>query len=172
MKICIAGLSASGKTTLAREIARELKIAHVQQTYKKHAKGDSELIKMTKSTSPKFIKDFDKEIIRKAKGKDCVVSTWYGPWIIRDATIRVWLDVSEKERIRRKAKEKGKSIAYVTKYVKARDKSTMEQYKRAYGKAMDFDIFDISLNTERMTMKEAVSIISMLALMRDTKRFE
>ncbi|MCW6160213.1 MAG: cytidylate kinase family protein [Candidatus Micrarchaeales archaeon] len=172
MKICIAGLSASGKTTLAREIARELKIAHVQQTYKRHVKSDSELIKMTKSTSPKFIKDFDREIASKARGKDCVISTWYGPWIISDATLRVWLNVSEKERIRRKAKEKRKSIAYMTEYVRARDRTTQEQYKRAYGKAMDFDVFDIMLNMERVTKKEAVSIISMLALMRDKKRFE
>lgn len=171
MKICVAGLSASGKTTIAGEIARELKIAHVQQTYKKHVKSDSELIKMTRSTSPKFIKDFDKEIAEKTKGKDCVVSTWYGPWIINDATLRVWLNVSEKERIRRKAKEKGKSTAYMKRYVRARDKTTIEQYKRAYGKAMDFDIFDLSLNTERVSMKEAVSLISMLALMREKKKF-
>ena len=172
MKICIAGLSASGKTTLARKLAKELRIAHIQQTYKKHVHGDKELIKMTKSTTPAFIKEFDKEIIEKARGKDCVISTWYGPWIIKDATLRVWLNVSEKERVRRKAKEKGKSIAYMTKYVKSRDRSTMEQYRRAYGKAMDFEVFDISLNTEHMSMKEAVSIISMLALMRDKKRFE
>jgi len=60
MKICIAGLSASGKTTLARKLAKELRIAHIQQTYKKHVHGDNELIKMTKSTSPKVHKEFDR----------------------------------------------------------------------------------------------------------------
>lgn len=172
MKICIAGLSASGKTTLANELAKDMGIANINESYKRTFRTDKALIDfLGKKATPKYTKAFDQRIIRLAKGKDCVISTWYAPWIIKDATLRVWLEVSEKERIRRKAKEKKKGLAYAKKYLQAKDRFTKEQFRKAYGKEMSLDVFDVVINYEKVSMKEAVAIISMLSIMREKEHY-
>lgn len=172
MKICIAGLTGSGKTTLGDALAKELNIEHVKPTYKMHVKSDRELISMLKNITAKYVKDFDNDIIRNSKGKNCIITTWHGPWIIKDATLRVWLNAPEDERIRRIASSRKMSISQATKYIRAKDKLTLRQFKLAYKKDYDFSVIDITINHHKVSTKEAISIISMIALMRDKKSFE
>jgi len=166
IKICIAGLTASGKTTLGNALEKELGIEHINPSYKDTEKTTDELLNFLEHIKPKYIKSFDQKIIKLAKGKDCIISTWHGPWIIKDATIRVWLDVSEKERARRWAKAHNIGIKKAREIVRMKDELTKRQFRIAYKKDMDMSVFDLYINYEKITMLEAVAIISMLALAR------
>ncbi|MGC8649017.1 MAG: AAA family ATPase [Candidatus Micrarchaeia archaeon] len=170
IKICIAGLTASGKTTLGNTLEKELGIEHINPSYKDSEKTTDELIKFLENIKPKYVKSFDERIVKLAKGKDCIISTWHGPWIIKDATIRVWLDVSEGERARRWAKAHKISIAEARKIVHIKDELTKRQFKLAYKKDMDMTVFDLHINYEKVTMLEAVAIISMLAIARSKNK--
>ncbi len=167
MKICIWGLTGSGKTRLGDELSKALSIDHVGPTYKSSAGNDAGLIKMLGKVTPKYIKDFDKGIVRQSRGRDCVITTWHAPWVVKDATLRVWLNVGEAERAKRISISKKESIRYATRYVREKDARSLAQYKRAYGREMDYSVFDMKLNYERVTIPEAVSIISMVARSRD-----
>ncbi len=171
MKICVAGLTASGKTTLGDDLAAKLRITHVDASYKKVTSGDSHLLRFLDEASGDYARRFDYDIIKAAEDRNCVVTTWHGPWIIKDATVRVWLETSETERVRRCAKAKGKSAAYARKYIREKDSKAIAHYRLAYGKEMDHSVFDIDINYDRMTKDEVLSIVSMLAMVRDGRRF-
>ncbi len=171
MKICISGLTGTGKTTLGDELAKELGIEHIKPTYKSKVASDDELLRFLKNASKAYIKEFDDDIINKSDGKDCIITTWHCPWIIKDATVRIWLVCGDKERIRREAKSRGKSIEYATKYVKMKDKLSLAQYKKAYGKEFDYSIIDLTINTEKVSRENVVALISMFALLREKKKF-
>ncbi|MGC8572199.1 MAG: AAA family ATPase [Candidatus Micrarchaeia archaeon] len=170
IKICISGLTASGKTTLGNLLEKELGIRHIKSSYKSNVSNTEELIRFIKNIDAKYVKKFDNDIIEQSRNIDCIVSTWHGPWIIKDATIRVWLEVSEKERARRWSKAHNISIREATKIVRLKDKYTIKQFKLAYKKDRDMSIFDLYLNYEKVTQSEAVSIISMLALSRSKSK--
>ena len=169
MKICISGLTGSGKTTLGRELAGDLGVAHVEHTYKSFTRGSSGLFAALRGMSAREIKDFDRSIVRMAEGRDCVVTTWYGPWIIKDATLRVWLYSDMKTRARRISERDGKGLAYCERYIKEKDKLTLEQYRRAYGKDFDYSMIDVQVNYGKVTREEAIALISMLALARSKR---
>ena len=76
IRICLAGLSGSGKTTLGEMLAKELNIEHIQKSYKDVTKDERDLLHMQKVVTKTYEKDFDKQVISMARGKNCVISTW------------------------------------------------------------------------------------------------
>ncbi|MEM3199541.1 MAG: cytidylate kinase family protein [Candidatus Micrarchaeaceae archaeon] len=173
LKICIGGYGSSGKTTLGHEIAKALHIKHVSESYKNGGAKDIEIIKkmqnLIKSHDKKFAKDFDNKILQESKGS-CVVTTWLSAWIVKDATIRVWLNASLKERALRRSKINGLDIEKELRLLKQYDKLTHDHFKQVYGIDINnHDIFDLELNSEKLTVKEMVKIIVALAKARKQK---
>ena len=170
MKICISGLTASGKSTLAEELSKALGIKHVHKSYNEYVDSYSKLADFTASADAKFANSFDAEIKKLANG-NCVVSTWLSPWIIDDATLRVWLNASESVRSERRAAQHTE-VGCDTATIERIDKAAINQAKRIYGIDMfDHRIFDIEINTEKMSIMECASAISIIALERDRKNF-
>jgi cytidylate kinase len=180
IKICISGLTGSGKTTLGNLIAKELGIRHITKvqthTYsviasKLQAKNDRTLA-IGQTANPKYAKDFDREIVAAARKSNCVVSTWLGPWLIKDASLRVWLNASLEERSRRKAKDLGTTLAKAKSYIIEKDSYAKSQFKKLYGIDInDHSIFDIEINTEKLNHADVVSVVSMLSMMKDKPKF-
>jgi cytidylate kinase len=173
MIICISGLTGSGKTTIAKMLARELNIGLVGDSYKKFAKDPESLIKFLKEVKPKFEKDFDKTIIKKANAGDCVVTTWLGPWLIKNSDLNVFLSASFKARVKRKAADFGSTIKIAESYVRRKDSLTAKNFKRTYRIDImnDHSVFDIELNTERLKRSEIVSLIAMLSIEKSKVKF-
>ena len=173
MIICISGLSGSGKTTISDLLAKELKIKHVSRSYKEFASEGKELRNFVKNVKTSFDKSFDKEIIDEAKKSDSVVSTWLGPWIIKDSTLNVWLNASFEARVKRKAKDLGISLEEAKKHVIERDNMWPNHIKEAYGIDIvkDHDVFDVELNTDRLTKEQLVAAIAMISLEKEKKDF-
>ena len=178
MRICISGMTASGKTTLGKLIARELNVEHItKEKTKEYAKLMNDLeqrkdakLALAQTADSRYAKDFDAEIIKAAKGKNCVVSTWLAPWLIKDATLRVWLNASPAERYRRKARDLGVSIRKAEKFVKEKDSLAAKGFKKVYGIDInDHSVFDIEINTEKLDHKKVVAVISMLAMLKEGK---
>ncbi|MGC8622861.1 MAG: AAA family ATPase [Candidatus Micrarchaeia archaeon] len=181
VKICLSGLTGSGKTTLGTLLSKELNIRHItkdqarsyQEMLKELSATKSKVLRLGQVAVPKYAKDFDSEIAKEAEKYNCVVSTWLSPWVIKGATLRVLLYCSFDERARRKARQLHISISKAKEYVKAKDAYAERSFKKIYGiDIRDHSVFDLAINTEKLNHKEVVSIISMLSIMRDKRRFK
>jgi predicted cytidylate kinase len=182
LRICISGFSATGKTAVGEELAKRLGIMHITKktmdSFKKFmeenkdAKDDNTRLAETTSTK-EAADDFDSEVVRLAKENNCVVSTWLGPWFVKDATLKIWLNTRFDERVRRRAVDKGISIEEAREEVKKKDALTKRNIKKLYGiDIMDHSGFDIEINTERFAKEEEVAMIAMLALEREKGSFK
>ena len=172
MKICISGLSSSGKTVLGKRLAKELNIEVIDPSYKDEVGSVDELLKLEESADVKKAKLFDDKLVKMADGKDCVVTTWFGPWLIKDAAVRVWLTASFETRARRFAKLYKTSIEKARKAITVKDSFPERLRRNGYKTDMsDHSAFDIEMNTERMTMDEMTSIISLITLEREKQKF-
>ncbi len=177
IKICISGLTGSGKNTLADTLAEELKIVHIKKemtsAYAAMGKGKRDKVAEAKAlTGFALARKFDEEITQLAAGKNCVVSTWLGPWFIKDATVRVWLDASPEERAKRYSRREGITQEAALKHIEEKDSITIANVKKGYGiDIMDYSIFDMRLNSERLSNDERTSVVAMVALSREEERF-
>jgi len=172
LRICISGLTASGKTTLGEMLAKELNIRHISASYKAMEKDLSKMAGFIDKSDTEWTKEFDRRILGEACKTDCVVTAHLAPWLMRDATLRVKLDASLEERARRRAKQLSVSKERARKLINGIDRSVSKMAKRVYGiDRNDNSVFDLILNTERLSHKECVSLIAMLALERERLRF-
>lgn len=174
MIICIAGLSGSGKDTTGTMLAKELNLKHINLTYKSFAADREQLMTLLKKAKPSFHKDFDKEVIKQVKmAKDCVVTTWLGPWMIKNSTLNVWLHASDKERAKRIAKQSKITFKEALKYVKEKDTKTMAYMKSVYNIDLlnDHEVFDIEINTEKMTREQMSALIIYASMKKDKRSF-
>ncbi len=182
IRICISGFSASGKTTIGNNLAKKLGIMHITKksmsSFKKFkaetrdSKDDNTRLAETTSTK-RYADAFDNEVVRLAKENNCVVTTWLGPWFVKNATLRIWLNTGFEERVRRRAVDWKISMKKAREEVGKKDKLTARNIKKLYGiDITDHSIFDIELNTEKFNTKEEVAMISLLALEREKGRFK
>lgn len=172
LKICISGLTATGKTTLGTKIAEALKIKHLNPTYKDFVKDTKELLELMHHVDRKFAQKFDDALIEEAKKQDCVTSNWLAPWLIKDATLRVLLIASPDARAKRWAKEHIISEKDAKRIITEKDEANRKHFTDAYKINIDdHTIFDLTLNTEKMSMEEMVATVSMLSLERSKKNF-
>ncbi len=177
MKICIGGLASSGKTSLGEALSKELGINHVHESYKSMVNNnDKEVVKLLGSLSAKHdkgvAKGFDSKIIEESNKGDCAISTWIGAWVIKDATVRVWLDASEETRAKRRAKINHMNSKEALEFIRKYDAANIKYFNDVYKIDLtDHSIFDMTLNTDRMAIDEVVSAVSMLAALRDKNRF-
>ena len=177
MKICIGGFTSSGKTTLGEALSKELGIRHINPSYKNMVKNDEKKViglldDLMSKKDRKVAEDFDAEVAKMSNEGDCVVSTWIGSWIVKDATARVWLNASQETRATRRAKAKGMDTKEALEFIKAYDRKSADYFKGVYGiDVTDHSIFDMELNTEKLSINDMVGIVSLLAAQRDTKRF-
>jgi len=173
MIICISGLTGSGKTTIGDMLSKELKIRHVNRSFKEFATEGKDLIKFQNAVKPNFDKEFDREIAKEAHRTDSVVSTWFGSWIIKDSSLNVWLNTSVEARARRKAKDLHCSLKEAREYIGPKDRRNRRRMIKDCGIDIlkDHDVFDIEINTDRVKKEDIVALIAMLSLEKSRKRF-
>ncbi len=167
-------MSCSGKTSLGDALAKELKVMHITkhglESYEKPKKdGKFGIAEMSKK---EYAEAFDKQVADIAAANDCVVSTWLGPWMVKDPTVRVWLSASFETRTARYAEQKTVSVDKAKAYIKEKDELTVNDFKEVYKiDVKDHSFFDMMLNSEKLSMQEEIALISMLALGKENSRF-
>jgi len=171
MRICISGFAGCGKNTAGAVVAWELGLPVVDFTFKAMAAKLGmrlEELQLKAAKDKKFDLQLDREIVKEASGKDCVVVTWLAPWMVKNATLRVWLNCSEQERARRVAKRDGMGGKEALLHVRKRDAQNIARYKKLYGiDIRKHEIFDLEINSERLRPEHVARIIACAA--RDKK---
>lgn len=178
MKICLGGYTSSGKSTVGQAIAKELNVAYITKemtpTYKSLVSQGVDPVKDRNIFSEaKYASRFDEDIrIIARETDDCVVTTWLGPWFIKDATLKVWLNAGETVRAERTALREKLSLPEAMNFIKAKDANNVKNFKKDYNiDITDHSTFDIEINTEKFSVNELASMIAAISLIKEKGKF-
>ena len=167
MIICISGLSGSGKNSVGGEVAKLLGLRVVNPTFKTiAAKQKMPLLEFHRKAEKdhSIDKQFDAHLIADAKKGNCVVTTWLGPWMIKDADIRVWLYAPRDVRAKRVAGRDAMPSEQALKHITERDESNHERYNDVYKiNIYDHSGFELVINTEKFRPAQSAQIIAAAA---------
>jgi len=163
MIICIAGFAGSGKDTVGAMLAEKLKLKHIRFSFKEEAaRRGMPLMEFQKlANKDKSIDlEMDKRIVEEAEKGNCVVTTWLGPWKVKNADLRVWLEASEGERSKRVSTRDNMSAAEALRHIRKRDEDNIKRYKRYYGiDITDKGVFDLIVKSDEKTPEEIAGLI-------------
>jgi len=179
--ICISGLAATGKSTVARKLAKALNIRYVSggQALKQLAiergykpggedwweKPEGLKFLEERSSNPEFDKLVDAKLLELASEGDVVIDSWVMPWLLKDG-YKIWLKASEDERAMRLSKRSGLPVDVAKEILRKRDSESKDIYKRLYGISLESDLspFDVVLDTTGMNEDEVYKVL--LALIK------
>lgn len=172
MIIAISGMSGSGKNTVGEIVAKKLGMRTIEYTFKDYAKEMGidlmEFQKMARKDE-KIDKEFDKRQVTAANKGNCVITTWLGPWMVKKANLRIWLDANEETRARRISGRETMTKAQALAHLRKRDKDNVDRYRKLYGiDIRSREIFDIIINTEKFSPEEIADAI--VAVAKDVDR--
>lgn len=174
--ICIAGLTACGKSTAAKRLAERfnlkyasggtaLKEAALKIGYKPSGRGwweSAEGIRFLKQRArdPELDKRTDDYLLKLAERGNIVLDSWTMPWLSRKG-FKIWLEVSAEERARRLSGRDGISNEEARKIIEEKDGRTRQIYDRLYGFKLgeDYSPFDLILDSERLSIDEVFDVL-------------
>jgi cytidylate kinase len=177
--ICLAGLTACGKSTVARRLAEKYRLKYVsggtvlkelalRMGYKSQERGWWETTEGMRFLDqrlrdPRFDKQVDEELLNWAQRGNVVLDSWTMAWLSKSG-FKIWLEVSPQERAKRLASRDRVSLREAEKIIKEKDGKTKQIYERLYGFKLgeDFSPFDLILDTEQLSPKEVFDTLSLV----------
>jgi cytidylate kinase len=175
--ICVCGLTASGKSTVARKVAEKyhlqlysggdaLKALAIEAGYKPLNRGWWETTEglrflQQRKRSPDFDKKVDTKLLEYAKQGNVVLDSWTMPWLFGEG-FKIWVDASKKVRVKRLAKRDHLSLKEALGVLEEKEETTKAIYKRLYGFSLgeDFSPFDLILDTDKLDADEVFCTVS------------
>jgi cytidylate kinase len=177
--ICVAGLTACGKSTAARRLAEKYGLKYVSggTALKEYAwkigykaKGrdwweTSEGMRFLEQRlrDPKFDKQIDAKLLEWAERGNVVLDSWTMPWLTKKG-FKIWLEVSPRERAKRLARRDGISVEEAARVIREKDGKTKRIYESLYGFKLgeDYSPFDLVLDSESLTSDEVFDTLSLV----------
>lgn len=177
MRIAISSLSGCGNSTVSRLVARKLKLAFINYTFRNLAKDTDVPFEKIQSESLKT-PAYDYEVDRRQIGligrnTNCVVGSRLAVWLDDDKLhskigvkappfdFKVWIYAPLQERAARIAKRERLSVSQVLSATQLRDSQNELRYRKLYG--IDVDKFpqavDLTINTERFNAEQVSALI-------------
>ena len=175
--ICIAGLTACGKSTAAKRLAQRfnleyasggtaLKEAALKMGYKASDGGwweSAEGMRFLehRARDPEFDRRIDNYLLKLAKRGNIVLDSWTMPWLSRKG-FKIWLEVSVEERVRRLAGRDEISNKKARGVIEEKDSKTKQIYDSLYGFKLgeDYSPFDLVLDSETLSTDEVFDVLS------------
>jgi len=177
--LCLAGLTACGKSTAARRLAEKYRLKYVsggaalkelaiKMGYKAKEKGWWETpagmrFLEQRLGDPKFDKQIDSQLLEWAKQGNVVLDSWTMPWL-SEKGFKIWLEVSPKERAKRLAHRDGIAVEEASSIIREKDGKTKRIYENLYGFKLgeDYSPFDLILDSESLTSDEVFDTLSLV----------
>jgi len=170
MIITISGKAGSGKSTVAKELARKLDIKHysigdlMRQMAKEKNISLTELGKLAEKDDS-IDKELDKKQIELKNEDNFVIDGRLTAHFIPNANVKVFLDCDDKVRAERILKEErkdedSKDVDEIVEKIKAREQSERKRYKQYYDvDYYDERLYDLVVNTTSLSVEEVVNKI-------------
>lgn len=165
--IAISGKSGCGNSTVTRLVSERLGISLINYTMRNMAaeRGMSleRLLELARG-DPSWDRALDERQIELAKAGDCVIGSRLAIWMIKNASLTIYLEAALETRARRIWTREGGELANVLEITRERDEHDIRRYKAIYGiDTNDHAFVDLVINTERMSPERIVEIISAAA---------
>ena len=171
MIIAISGKAGSGKSTVAKELAKKLGLKHysVGDLMRKMAK-EKGITLLELGRRAEKDKSIDRELDERqielgSNEKDFVIDGRLTAFFMPKADLKVFLDCDDKVRAERVLKnerkdERGKSLNDIIKKINEREESERKRYKGYYN--ADYynkSLYDLVINTTFLTVEEVIDNI-------------
>ncbi|RLG07382.1 MAG: cytidylate kinase [Thaumarchaeota archaeon] len=174
--ICVSGLAATGKSTLAERLAKTLNLRYVsggdglkmlavEMGYRSGGREwweteEGMRFLEERLKNPEFDKLVDQKLIELAKAGDVVIDSWVLPWLYRGG-FNIWLKARTEVRAERMAKRSGISVEEARKLLEKRDSESVELYRRLYRVEVgrDFEPFHLVLDTSDLDESAVYRIV-------------
>ena len=159
LTITVSGLSGSGKTTVAKEIAEvfNLKLINAGDVFREHARRNKiPLDEMSESLSPEIDYQIDKMMLGLAQKGGCVLVARLSAWVAGDwADCKIFVQCNKTIRYKRVAKREALSLSRAKIAVENRDNRDRQRYKRLYNvDTDDKTIYDLIINNNQISLEE------------------
>lgn len=164
--ITVGGPPGSGKSTFAKLLAMELGLEYLSagKVFREMAaQMGMDLEEFSRLAEANH--DMDRKIedmqTKMARGRDIVVDSRLGAWVINDPDLRVCLTAGLSERARRVAERDEISKEQAIRLVSQRQESEKRRYLEIYGiNIADMEVYDLVVNSGTYLPEEIVSIVS------------
>jgi len=171
MIIAISGKAGSGKSTVAKELAKKLGLKHysVGDLMRKMAK-EKGITLLELGRRAEKDKSIDRELDERqielgSNEKDFVIDGRLTAFFMPKADLKVFLDCDDEVRAERVLKnerkdERGKSLNEIIKKINEREESERKRYKGYYN--ADYynkSLYDLVINTTFLTVEEVIDNI-------------
>jgi len=177
--ICLAGMTGSGKSTVARRLAEKyglryvsggsaLKEFAIEAGYKPKETGwwesdEGKRFLKRRVEDQAFDKKVDEKLLRWARSGNIVLDSWTMPWLFKGG-FKIWLEASPRVRARRLAKRNSISLQAALKAIREKDAKTKVIYKDLYGFDLgeDFSPFDMILDADDLSADEVFETLCLV----------
>ena len=169
--ICISGMAGTGKSTLAKKLAKKygfkyysggdaLKALAAREGCNVSSNGwweSSEGLNFLRKRErdPKFDKAVDDKLLEYAQEGGGLFDSWTMPWLLK-AGFKIWLLASLEKRAERVADRDKISLKDALRILKEKEAITKAIYRRLYGFTLgeDFTPFNLVLDTNNLDAEE------------------
>jgi cytidylate kinase len=177
--VCISGMAGTGKSTLAKKLAKKyrlkyysggdaLKALAAEEGYDSSSRGWWEspeglrfLRKREKNL--KFDKAVDDKLLEYAQRGNVLLDSWTMPWLLKTG-FKICLLASIEKRAERVAKRDKITIKDALQILKEKEARTKAIYKKLYGFNLgeDFAPFHLVLDTDNLNAEEVFQVLCMV----------
>ena len=170
MIITISGKAGSGKSTVAKQLAKKLKLKHysigdlMRQIAKEKNISLNKLSKLAEKDKS-IDTELDKKNIELREEDNFVIDGRLTAYFIHYAELKVFLDCNDNiraERIQKdeRKEEKSKNIKGLIKKIKQREQSERKRYKKLYNvDYCDKKLYNLFIDTTNLSINEVVEEI-------------
>jgi cytidylate kinase len=177
--ICVCGMAGTGKSTLAKKLARKygleycsggdaLKALAIEGGYRSLQRGwweSEEGIRFLqdRGENPRFDEAVDEKLSELAQRGSVVLDSWTMPWLLKKG-FKVWLEASPEERAKRIARRDSTSVEEALRASRKKEEKTKAIYKQLYGFSLgeDFSPFHLILDTNNLNSEEVFQVLCMV----------
>ena len=174
--ICISGMAGTGKSTLAKKIAKKyslkyysggdaLKALASEQGYDTSKSGwweSPEGLKFLerREKEAKFDQAVDEKLLEYAERGNVLLDSWTMPWLLKTG-FKIWLMASLEKRVERVAKRDQITPKEASRVLKEKEARTRAIYSKLYGFTLgeDFKPFHLVLDTDNLGAEEVFQVL-------------
>ena len=157
MIVTITGLPGSGKTSVAKELAKHLHLKHYSMGDIFRAIAKKRKVSVLTLTKQGKLADYlDREQQRIAKkNKNCIIDSRLGAYLIKNSNVRIYIYATLKTRVNRIAKRDKMSYKKALHETLSRERQELNHYRKEYN--IDYrckKLYNIVINTEGLSVEE------------------
>jgi cytidylate kinase len=176
MVLCISGMAGTGKSTLAKKLAKKYNLRYYSggDALKDLAKEEGYDISVagwwestiglqflqTRLSDPKFDRAVDDKLLSYADQGNVLLDSWTMPWLLKGG-YKIWLEASFEKRAARVAERDGMTYEEALKMLDEKESRTKAIYKALYGFTLGEDLapFDFVLDTDNLDANEVYEVL-------------